>query len=107
MGNLTELDDTSFKNFIKENNKAVVDFWATWCAPCVKMEPAYEELDKEMKDVAFAKVNVDDAPLLSAGYEIRVIPTLLFFKKGVKVGEITGLRPKEKLREKINEYLAL
>lgn len=103
MGKLTELNDKTFKDFTGKNKKAAVDFWAPWCAPCLKMGPVFEELSAEMKEIAFAKVNVDENQAIAQEYGITAIPNILVFSGGKKVGEITGLRPKESLRAKLEE----
>lgn len=104
MSGVTELTDDSFKDFVSSNNRVVVDFWAPWCGPCLKMSPIFEELSGEMDGLAFAKVNVDEAQNVAREYGIRAIPAILVFSGGGKVGEITGFRPKEKLEEKLSEY---
>lgn len=85
------------------NGITVVDFWAPWCGPCQMMAPVFEDLSNEFKDkINFAKVNVDENRNLSMQYNIQGIPTLLIFKEGELIDQITGFSDKSKLREKFN-----
>jgi thioredoxin 1 len=85
------------------NGITVVDFWAPWCGPCQMMVPVFEDLSNEFKDkINFAKVNVDENRNLSMQYNIQGIPTLLIFKEGELIDQITGFSDKSKLREKFN-----
>jgi thioredoxin 1 len=103
MVELTELSDENFADFIEGNETVAVDFWAPWCAPCLKMGPIFEELAKEINGIAFAKLNVDDSPQISQQLGVSAIPTIIVFCGGRKVAEITGFRPKESLRAKLEE----
>lgn len=67
---------------LKEKGVVVVDFWATWCGPCKMIAPIVEELDEEMSNVKFVKVDVDKNPQIANQYKIVSIPTLKIFKDG-------------------------
>ncbi|XP_028285603.1 thioredoxin b [Parambassis ranga] len=81
----------------------VVDFTASWCGPCKMIGPKFEQLSEksEYKDVIFLKVDVDNAEDVSAHYQIRAMPTFLFFRNGQKVGEVVGAK-EENIVEKLN-----
>ena len=101
---IIEIDDGSFDTEILQSDKPVlVDFWAPWCGPCKAIGPVIEELATEYGDkVKFAKCNVDDNPATPSKYGIRAIPTLIFFKEGNVVDQITGMVAKAKLEETIS-----
>ncbi|MBR5523361.1 MAG: thioredoxin [Akkermansia sp.] len=76
----------------------VVDFWATWCGPCKMISPIVDQVATEVAGVAkVGKVNVDEASALATRYNIRSIPTLLFFKNGEVVDTIMGATSKDNI----------
>merc|ERR1711964_304767 len=68
----------------------VVDFWATWCGPCGKMAPKFEEFAKEYSDAIFLKVDVDELDDLAAEHEVSSLPCFKFFMNGKELSKITG-----------------
>ena len=75
----------------------LVDFWAAWCGPCSMLSPVVEELAQEHPEIAFGKVNVDEAPELAQKYQISAIPTLLLFRDGKPVDMSVGVKSKKEL----------
>ncbi|MBI5844176.1 MAG: thioredoxin [Deltaproteobacteria bacterium] len=102
---ILEVTDLSFdKDVLKADKPVLVDFWAPWCGPCRAIAPVVEELAAAMGDkVVFAKVNVDDNPMSPSKYGVRAIPTLIVFKDGQVVDQITGMAPRAKLEAAINK----
>ena len=69
-----------------DNNKLyLVDFWATWCGPCIQFAPTFKEISEKVDGVTFAKVNTEDEQELGAQFQIRSIPTLMIFRDGIGI----------------------
>ena len=104
---IQEVDDGSFDSEVLQSEIPVlVDFWAPWCGPCKAIGPIIEELAASYGDkIKFAKCNVDDNPVTPGKYGIRAIPTLIFFKEGNVVDQITGMVAKSKLEETLSNIL--
>jgi thioredoxin 1 len=96
-----------FKKLALESKKLViVDFYASWCGPCLYMEPVLEEVAAENIDnVDFFKVNIDEERDLAIDQSIVSIPTLIFIKNGLIIFKHTGTISKEDLLSKINTIL--
>lgn len=102
--------DQNVHEIIASGRPVVIDFWATWCGPCVRMAPVVEELAKEYEGkVEIGKYNIEEENDLAAKYRIMSIPTILFFKNGEIVSDLrlAGAQPKETLRSQIEKLLAL
>ena len=78
---------------LNANGVVLVDFWASWCGPCMMLSPVIEEIANEGK-VKVGKVNVDDEMDLAVQYGIEVIPTLIFFNNGQKIKQTSGVMDK-------------
>jgi thioredoxin 1 len=101
--------DENVKEIIASGKPVMIDFWATWCGPCVGMSPAIDAVAEEFEGkVVVGKYNIDEQNDLAMEHRIMSIPTLLFFKDGKKVDiRLVGGQTIETLREKLNALLAL
>jgi len=94
---------------VKFQGVSLVDFWATWCGPCLMQAPILDELMKEYENnpnVKIRKLDTDENQDIAGRYNIMSIPNLKFFKNGQLVAELVGLSDKERIKEKIEEVLA-
>lgn len=101
--------DSNVKEVIASGKPVVIDFWATWCGPCMRLAPTIDELAEEYADkVVIGKYNIEEESELSTDYRIMSIPTILFFKNGEQVRDLrmTGAT-KDELKARIEKLLAL
>jgi len=97
---LKEIGDYNWDS-LKNIKWAFVDFWASWCGPCMAMSPIVDELEKDFPDVEFYKCDLDGNYETGKKLDIQKIPQFFMFKNGVQVSKMMGGGPKEKLKEYI------
>jgi len=100
-GNLIEVTDANFESEVIQSDKpTLVDFWAPWCGPCLSIAPTIEQIANEQVGTAkICKLNVDDNPETAAKYGIRGIPTIIIFKNGNIVNQVSGAIPKQQIEK--------
>jgi thioredoxin 1/putative thioredoxin len=99
-------DETFDKDVLGAQKPVLVDFWATWCAPCRAVAPTLDELAGEMKDsLTIAKVDVDASPKTAARFRIQSIPTFVLFDKGKPLAAMQGAQPKARFKKLFEQYL--
>ena len=101
------VNDSEFQNKVLESDTPVlVDFWATWCAPCKAIAPVLDQLAEEYGGkFKVAKVDIDQNRAVAMKYNVRSIPTLVMIKGGEPIGSITGAVPKPRLAELVDRAL--
>jgi len=97
----------NFKETISGNDIVIVDFWASWCAPCRSFAPTFEAASEKYPDIAFAKVNTEEEREMSAGFNIRSIPTLMVFREQVILYAEAGALPAAALDQLIEQVKSL
>jgi len=88
-------DETFVAEVLQSDTLVLVDFWAEWCPPCVRVAPVLEEIANEMGDkIKIVKVDIDANPNTARDYHVLSVPTLTVFKDGQPVRSVAGARPK-------------
>jgi thioredoxin 1 len=96
--------DESFDRVLDSHNLVLIDFWAPWCGPCLKVSPILDEISNE-RGLWVGKLNVDENPIKSAEYSVTSIPYVVLFKSGKPVKTITGAKPKHVMLEELSEWI--
>lgn len=96
------LTDKNFQHQTK-NKLVLVDFWASWCAPCRMMAPVLNDVAEEISgNSQVGKVNIEEYQSLAQKFQVRSIPTLILFKNGKEINRFIGVKSKEFILQQIN-----
>ncbi|MFL5507322.1 MAG: thioredoxin [Gemmatimonadales bacterium] len=99
--------DASFAADVEQSKGLVlVDFWATWCGPCLMIAPSLEQLASEYEgQMKVLKLDVDENQRTAMRFNVRSIPSILFFKDGKVVDTVVGALPKPAIEAKVKQHL--
>lgn len=101
------LTTDTFVEHVKKEGIVIIDFWASWCAPCRMFAPTFEAAANKHPDITWAKVDTEAQPDLAGALKIRAIPTLMIFRDGVLVFSQAGVLPARMLEEVVEKTRAL
>jgi len=103
---MTVISDTNWEAVIASSKVVLMDLWAAWCGPCRMLSPTVDDIAEEYAGrVEVCKCNVDDCEDVAAQFNIRNIPTLLYFKDGQLVDRTVGLVSKQEIESILNNLL--
>jgi len=102
-----KLNQNEYQETLENNKIVLLDFYADWCGPCQTLLPTIQKLAEEYEGkVAIKKVNVDENSELASQFQVRSIPTLIYFSEGQVVGRLTGLAPESELKTQLNKLIS-
>ncbi|MBD78853.1 MAG: thioredoxin [Crocinitomicaceae bacterium] len=96
----------SFLEIINSDKPVLIDFHATWCGPCKTLSPIIQQVSQEMGEaVRVIKIDVDKNQAIAQKYQIRGVPTMMIFKKGLQLWRQSGVFPKEAIKAELQKHL--
>jgi thioredoxin 1 len=102
---VTDVNDTTFPERIRDRGVTLVDFGAAWCPPCKVLLPILDELDRTNGErVSILKVDCDESPKVAGQYGVMSLPTVILFRDGEPVEKLVGLRPISAYQTLIERY---
>lgn len=105
-GGPVHLTDTNFEETVKRHSVSFVDFWASWCGPCLALAPTIEELAKEYGGkILVGKLDVDENPKTAESFQVYSVPTMVIMKNGQEVDRIVGCVQKKMIVAALEKHL--
>lgn len=107
MSDLLAVSDADFEQQVLQSAKPVlVDFWASWCQPCLMLAPIVEQVAGENTEtLSVVKLDVDANQQTAMTYGVQSIPTLVLFREGKEVKRLVGYMPKQKLADEVQRVI--
>lgn len=102
-----ELTKDNFRDIYEKSDIVFVDFWASWCQPCLAFAPTYEEASEKYPNIVFGKVDTEQQPELSAHFSIRSIPTIMVIREGIEIFFQPGALSSDDLSQLIKQVQEL
>jgi thioredoxin 1 len=93
----------NISSIINDNPIVIIDFWASWCGPCKRFAPVFEEASDKHPDIIFAKLNTEEEPEVAGYFQIRAIPTLAVFRDQIGIYQNSGALPPHAFDELIEQ----
>ena len=101
---LPDATDADFADLVRRHPNLVVDAWAPWCKPCLRLEPILHQLAQEYAGrVTIARLDADENPRTAQQLQVMSMPTLVFYRDGRRVGHVVGLQSPDALRKRFDE----
>ena len=100
---ITELTTANFDEITSADGITLIDFWASWCGPCLRFAPVYDRVSDKHPDITFGKVDTEAEQALAAKFDIRSIPTIMAVRDGVIVFSQPGALPESALESLIEQ----
>ncbi len=99
------LTDATFESEVHKPGLILVDFWAVWCGPCLRVAPVLEQMAKDLAGtLRVGKLNVDENPMTASRFQVMSIPTMLLFKDGKLVDGIVGALPRSEIEKVVRRW---